>query len=102
MKIGIDVRHITDFGVGTYIRNVLRGLVRLDHENLYFLIGDPERVREIGELPPNFHVVPLPPAETALSEYLAFRRTLRQNETVATWCILRTWSRCRSTCPART
>jgi len=79
VKIGIDVRHITDFGVGTYIRNVLRGLVRLDHENQYFLIGDPERVREIGELPPNFHLVPMPQAGTGFSEYLAFRRALRQN-----------------------
>mgnify|MGYP005809947895 CR=1 FL=1 len=79
MKIAIDVRHITDFGVGTYIRNVLRSLVRLDHENLYFLIGDPERVREIGELPPNFQVVPLGHAEHALGEYLGFRRALRQN-----------------------
>ena len=49
MKIGVDIRHITDFGVGTYLRNILRELVHLDHENQYYLIGEGERAREVGE-----------------------------------------------------
>ncbi len=79
MKIGIDIRHITDFGVGTYIRNVLRGLVRLDRDNEYFLIGDPERAREVGDLPPNFHLVAMTLPEATVGGYLEFRRALRQN-----------------------
>jgi len=39
VKIAIDIRRIGDFGVGTYIRNVLRALGRLDQENTYILIG---------------------------------------------------------------
>ena len=79
MRIGIDIRHLTDFGVGTYLRNVVRGLARLDRDNQYFLIGDPERVREIGNLPSNFEVVPLAPHDTTLGEYVDFRRQVKRH-----------------------
>ncbi len=59
MKIAIDIRRMTDFGVGTYTRNVVRALGRLDHQNEYVLIGSLEKVSEIGFLPPNFQTVAL-------------------------------------------
>ena len=43
VKIAIDIRRMTEFGVGTYIRNVVRTLGRLDHETTYFLIGSPAK-----------------------------------------------------------
>ena len=64
VKIAIDIRRMTEFGVGTYIRNVVRTLGRLDHETTYLLIGAPAKVEEIGALPPNFHSVPLTCART--------------------------------------
>ncbi len=79
MRIGIDIRDITDFGVGTYIRNIVRSMLRLDHENEFFLIGDPDRVREIGELPPNFHPVAFGGDENSATTYLKFRQVLRQH-----------------------
>jgi glycosyltransferase involved in cell wall biosynthesis len=78
VKIGIDIRHLTDFGVGTYIRNVVRWLARLDHDNHYFLIGNPERVREIGDLPSNFEAIPMRPHETVIGEYADFRRQVKR------------------------
>jgi len=36
VKIAIDIRRITEFGVGTYTRNIVRALARLDHQNEYF------------------------------------------------------------------
>ena len=39
MKVAIDIRRMTEFGVGTYIRNVVRTLARLDRDSNYFLIG---------------------------------------------------------------
>ena len=66
MKIAIDIRRMTEFGVGTYIRNIVRTLGRLDQENEYFLIGPPAKVQEIGPLPPNFHTVPLLAPERTL------------------------------------
>ena len=66
VKIAIDIRRMGEFGVGTYIRNVVRALGRLDHENEYLLIGSPARVEEIGALPPNFHSVPLTAPDLSL------------------------------------
>jgi len=77
VKIAIDIRRMTEFGVGTYIRNVVRTLGRLDHENEYLLIGSPARVEEIGALPPNFHSVPLTAPERSLQGYREFRMALK-------------------------
>lgn len=79
VRVAIDIRDITDFGVGTYIRNVARTLLRLDHENEYFLIGDPERVSEIGDLPPNFHAVEFSGDQDSIRGYIQFRKILRQH-----------------------
>jgi glycosyltransferase involved in cell wall biosynthesis len=78
VKIAIDIRRMTEFGVGTYIRNVVRTLGRLDHEATYFLIGPPEKVKEIGPLPPNFHTVPLVQPERSLKGYREFRTIVKR------------------------
>jgi len=78
VKIAIDIRRMTEFGVGTYIRNVVRTLGRLDHENQYLLIGSPAKVEEIGSLPPNFHAVPLAAPERTLQGYREFRGALQR------------------------
>lgn len=80
VKIAIDIRRMTEFGVGTYIRNVVRTLGRLDHENEYFLIGPPPKVHEIGVLPPNFHTVPLTSPERSVQGYREFRAALQRLE----------------------
>jgi glycosyltransferase involved in cell wall biosynthesis len=77
VKIAIDIRRMTEFGVGTYIRNVVRTLGRLDHETNYFLIGAPAKVEEIGALPPNFHTIPLLAPERSLQGYREFRAALK-------------------------
>ena len=77
VKIAIDIRRMTEFGVGTYIRNVVRTLGRLDHENQYLLIGPPVKVEEIGPLPPNFQAVPLLAPERSLQGYREFRSALQ-------------------------
>jgi glycosyltransferase involved in cell wall biosynthesis len=78
VKIAIDIRRMTEFGVGTYIRNVVRTLGRLDHETTYFLIGAPDKVKEIGSLPPNFHTVPLVQPERSLKGYRGFRTIVKR------------------------
>ena len=69
---------MTEFGVGTYIRNVVRVLGRLDRENKYLLIGPPEKVQEIGPLPPNFHAVPLTTPERSVKGFREFRTILKR------------------------
>lgn len=71
---------MTEFGVGTYIRNVARTLSRLDHETHYFLIGPPAKVHEIGPLPGNFQTVALLSDERSLRGYYEFRSALKKHE----------------------
>jgi glycosyltransferase involved in cell wall biosynthesis len=80
VKIAIDIRRMTEFGIGTYTRNVVRTLGRLDRQNKYFLIGSPEKVKEIGQLPGNFHTVPLLESDTTTKGYLEFRVILKRLE----------------------
>jgi len=85
VRVAIDIRRITEFGVGTYTRNVVRTLARLDHENEYFLIGIPDRIGprgrmgDIGPLPPNFITVPGQPNEFSLASYLELHHILKQH-----------------------
>ena len=78
VKIAIDLRRMTDFGVGTYIRNVVRTLSRLDRDNTYLLIGPQDRIKEIGPLPGHFHGVPLTGSERSLQGYREFRTAVKR------------------------
>jgi len=71
---------MTEFGIGTYIRNVVRTLARLDHESEYYLIGLPAKVEECAPLPPNFHGVPLAGSDNTLKGNLQFRAIVRRLE----------------------
>jgi glycosyltransferase involved in cell wall biosynthesis len=78
VKVAIDIRRMTEFGVGTYIRNVVRTLARLDRESEYFLIGSQDRVAECGALPPNFQGVALDGGDDTLKGNLDFRSVVRR------------------------
>jgi glycosyltransferase involved in cell wall biosynthesis len=78
VRIALDIRRMTEFGIGTYIRNVVRALGRLDRTTKYFLIGSPEKVKESGPLPANFHTVPLLEADTTAKGYFEFRTILKR------------------------
>jgi glycosyltransferase involved in cell wall biosynthesis len=57
MKIAIDIRRARDFGAGTYTRNLIGALARLDRENAYALVGAEADGSELGALPGNFSLV---------------------------------------------
>lgn len=54
MRIAIDIRKINEFGVGTYIWNLVRNLAELDDRNAYLLLGSRRNFHELGPLPGNF------------------------------------------------
>ncbi len=56
-NIGIDARKIGDFGIGTYIRNLVQALGELDRENQYILFVGLQNREILEELPENFRVV---------------------------------------------
>jgi glycosyltransferase involved in cell wall biosynthesis len=78
VKVAIDIRRITEFGVGTYTRNIVRALARLDRSNQYFLIGSPQKVAEIGPLPANFKTVSLLEPDTTVKGYLECRAVINR------------------------
>ena len=71
-RIVIDARRIRDFGIGTYIRNLIRGLSTLDQKNHYILITGSEKHAELANLGPNFEIVPFRWKNKQLMSHLAF------------------------------
>ncbi len=78
MRIAIDVRRSRDYGIGTYIRNMVQGLARLDTENRYVLAGRKEDLREFGELPANFKRAVFPRSDAGLVNQISFPLFLRR------------------------
>ena len=56
LRIVLDARRVSDFGIGTYIRNLVRSLTKLDQENQYILITSAASVPEFEGLPKNFEL----------------------------------------------
>ncbi len=54
MNIALDIRRIQDYGAGTYTRNLVMQLARLDTSNHYWLIGTPADWSEVAPLPERF------------------------------------------------
>ncbi len=52
--IAIDARKIRDFGIGTYIRNLIHELGKLDPENRYLLFTGTASLQALRRLPENF------------------------------------------------
>jgi glycosyltransferase involved in cell wall biosynthesis len=60
LRIALDTRRVADFGIGTYIRNLVRALARVDDHNQYQLITAGQVVPEFSDLPHNFETVIFP------------------------------------------
>ncbi|MBM3786136.1 MAG: glycosyltransferase family 4 protein [Acidobacteria bacterium] len=70
--VAIDVRHLGDFGYGTYIRNLIRAMSELEREMRFMLIARPKVEAELGALPDNFKIVEYNRNDSARIENLAF------------------------------
>jgi glycosyltransferase involved in cell wall biosynthesis len=57
MRVAIDIRRAGDYGLGTYIRNIVNQLARIDDESHYLLIGERRHVAEFDTLPENFELL---------------------------------------------
>jgi glycosyltransferase involved in cell wall biosynthesis len=57
MRVAIDIRRAGDYGLGTYIRNVVNQLARIDNDSRYLLIGERRHVTEFDPLPGNFELL---------------------------------------------
>jgi glycosyltransferase involved in cell wall biosynthesis len=68
VKIAIDARKLHDFGIGTYIRNLLRHLSRIDRENEYVLLCHDSDMGVASTLGENFRAVLEPAANYSVKE----------------------------------
>ena len=57
MRIAIDIRKLHDYGIGTYLRNLLRQLARIDHDTEYVLLCRPSDQPFADQLGRNFRGV---------------------------------------------
>jgi glycosyltransferase involved in cell wall biosynthesis len=78
MRIAIDVRHARDYGIGTYIRNLVQSLAQIDPENRYILAGRKEDLREFGQLPANFKRAAFPRSDAGLVNQVTFPLFIRR------------------------
>jgi glycosyltransferase involved in cell wall biosynthesis len=78
LRIVFDARRIRDFGVGTYIRNLVGALGSIDHANQFFLIVNPDDAGEVPAVPANFETVPYDGTGHRLLRLFAFPHFLRQ------------------------
>jgi glycosyltransferase involved in cell wall biosynthesis len=70
MRVAIDARKLHDFGIGTYIRNLLRHLARIDRDSEYVLLCQETDIGVAAQLGPNFRTVLEPSPNYSLREQI--------------------------------
>jgi glycosyltransferase involved in cell wall biosynthesis len=78
VKIAIDVRKWRDYGIGTYVRNVVRHLAQLDRETTYLLFCNPADEPTLRDLAENFVPVVDGSARYGLREHVSIPLKLRR------------------------
>jgi len=71
MRVAIDARKLHDFGIGTYVRNLVEWLARLDHDSEFILLCRPDDCDWIEHLGPNFRPVADRSANYSIREQLS-------------------------------
>src|SRR5918993_1022525 len=70
MRVAIDARKLHDFGIGTYIRNLLRQLARIDPDTEYVLLTGEADLGIAAPLGRNFRTVLEPSPNYSLREQI--------------------------------
>lgn len=78
LRIAIDARHLKDFGIGTYIRNLVRGLARIGSDDRYVLVTYPSDAGDLAGLPENFEVISYDRTDSEFRAHWSFPMFLRR------------------------
>lgn len=84
MNIAIDVRRVRDFGVGTYIRNLLQALAAAGTKHHYHLICSQEDRPQFAELPSNFEAIVHARRDSSRLDHFELPRLIRRLRTDVT------------------
>jgi len=71
VRIAIDARKLHDFGIGTYIRNLLKYLASFDHDSEYVIVCRPADAEHVRRMAPNFTAVAEKAKPYSLREQIA-------------------------------
>ena len=99
MRIGIDARKLHDFGIGTYIRNLLRQLARLDRQTEFVVLCRPADCEALALLGENFRAVPETSGNYSIAEQIRIPLALEREKVTlfhAPHYVLPPLVRCRS------
>src|SRR3954471_23590123 len=80
LRIAIDARKIRDYGIGTYLRNLLRHLSRLDAQTEYVVFcraGDAALPEELGA---HFRTIPETVKQYSIGEQVRIPLDLRREK----------------------
>ena len=80
MRIAIDARKLHDFGIGTYVRNLVHWLARLDKKNEFILFCQPDDCEHIERLGTNFQPVPVRSHNYSVAEQLTVPLALTRSK----------------------
>jgi glycosyltransferase involved in cell wall biosynthesis len=78
VRIALDVRRIRDFGIGTYIRNLLRAFGQLEADHEFLLIGPSSEQEYFRDLPANFVRVPYATSDLDRSDHIRLPMLVRR------------------------
>jgi glycosyltransferase involved in cell wall biosynthesis len=78
MKVCIDARKILDFGIGTYIRNLLEQFALMENNNEYYLIFEQNSNEAAVHNSKNFHIIEDRSPKYSLSEHFSIPRHLKK------------------------
>ena len=73
LRIGFDLRHARDFGIGSYIRNLIGAFARMPKADTRFLlVGRADDFAALGRLPEHFEFHPYTRSDTGLVHQISF------------------------------
>ena len=78
LRVVIDARHIGDFGIGTYIRNLVRAFAAQDREDEFILVAGRDGMKDLAGLPANFSTAIYERGDFELVDQVAFPLFLRR------------------------
>lgn len=78
LRVAIDIRHIRDFGIGSYIRNLIHALARSNDPFEYVLVGRADDLAHAPALPPHFEKAEFPRSDSGALNQVTFPLFLRK------------------------
>ena len=78
--VAIDARKLGDFGIGTYIRNLITHLAEIDSANRYLLLVGPAARQHLPTLPDHFEAVVQRSPVYSLREQVSLSLTLARHK----------------------